>query len=97
MKKFIIAFLGFLHGIFGSWWGLLGVAFTFPDSSPGSKDYEEDQLGIPIGVMMLLSYIAVMAFSYYKMRKNKSYIIIFLVSLAIGMATFIFSLYFLWD
>lgn len=90
MKKFIIAFLGFLYGIFSTFWGLLGAAFTFPDSSPGSKDYEEDCFFIPLGIIMLLSYIAVTIFSYYKLRKKKSYIIIFSVSLVIGISIYIF-------
>lgn len=84
MKKSLITILGVLHGIFGSYWGLLGIAFTFPDSSPGSKDYEEDRFFIPFGVMMLLISLAVIAFIYYKLRKNKYHVIIFSVAHIIG-------------
>ncbi len=90
MKKALIAFLGLLQGVFGSWWGLLGIAFMFPESTPDSKDYEEDRTFIPFGAVMLLIYLGVMIFSYYKLRKRKSDIITFSAALVIGIAILIF-------
>lgn len=93
MKKVLIAFLGFLHGIFGSYWGLLGIAFTFPESTPDSKDYEEDRLFVPLGIVMLLIYAIATIISYYKLRKSMFDIILFSVALIIGIAIFSFLLY----
>ena len=42
IKKILLAILGFLQGTLGSYLALLGWAFAFPETSPGSKDYEED-------------------------------------------------------
>ena len=83
-KKFIIVFLGILHGVFGRFFGMLGVAFMFPESSPDSKDYEEEQFFVPIGVIMFLIWLTVTAFCYYKLRKKKSDIIIFSVAQVIS-------------
>lgn len=96
MKKFIIAFLGLLQGTFGSYWGLLGIAFTFPESGPGSRDYEEEQFFVPFGVIMLLSLLTEIIFIYYKLRKKKSDIITFSVAQTIGIAIFIFYILY-WD
>ena len=54
MKKVLISLWGLLYGIIGGFLGILGIAFMFPESSPGSKEYEEDRFFIPIGVIMLL-------------------------------------------
>lgn len=92
MKKIIIAFSGFLYGIFSAFWGLYAIGFTFPISSPGSMDYEyEDKFFIPFGIIMMLSWLAATAFIYYKMRKSKSHIVIF--SAAYAIATVIFILW----
>ncbi len=92
IKRILISLWGLLYGIIGSWWGLLGVAFTFPESSPGSKDYEEDRFFIPLGVIMILFYLIGLIISYYKLRKSKPHIIIFSASLLIGIIIFILLL-----
>ncbi len=41
LKKVGLPVLGLLQGTFGSYLVLLGFAFAFPDSAPGSKDYDD--------------------------------------------------------
>lgn len=95
MKKVLISLWGLLYGIIGGFLGILGIAFMFPESSPGSKEYEEDRFFIPIGVIMLLICLVTAIISYYKLRKSKSDIIIFSAALIIGAAILIFwSLYY---
>lgn len=89
MKKVLCAFLGLLHGFFGSYWALLGYAFAFPGTSKDSKDYEEDMFTSPIGFVMMLIWLIVMITAVLKLKKNKSELAAFLATWAVGTAALI--------
>ncbi len=87
-RRLFVTLWGLLYGIAGSFLGILGAAFTFPESSPGSRDYEEDRSFIPLGIVMLLICLLTGIFSYYRLRKSRIEIIIFSAALAIGSGSF---------
>lgn len=90
MKKFLIGLWGIMQGIIGTAWSGLGLAFIqHPNSGPGTKDWEEDKMFIPIGYIMVVIWLVITGFSYYKLRKNKSDIIIFTTTWLIGTAIYI--------
>ena len=90
LKKILIALHGLFQGFIGLWWSFAGIAFiTHPDSSPGTKDWEEDKDFIPFGYLMILIYLIILAVSFYNFKKEKSDIIAFIISLAVGIAGFL--------
>lgn len=90
LKKILIALHGLFQGFIGLWWSFVGIAFiTHPDSSPGTKDWEEDKDFIPFGYLMILIYLIILAVSFYNFKKEKSDIIAFIISLAAGIAGFL--------
>ena len=90
IKKVLIALHGLFQGFIGLWWSFVGIAFiTHPDSSPGTKDWEEDKDFIPFGYLMILVYLIILAVSFYNFKKEKSDIIAFIISFIVGIAGFI--------
>lgn len=86
MKKVLIGLWGIVQGVVGTAWNLVGLVFLLhPGSAPGTKEWEEDAIFIPIGFVMLVIWLIVMFFSYYKLRKNKSDMIIFSVAWLVSM------------
>ena len=89
IRKILIALHGLFQGFIGLWWSLMGILFiTHPDSSPGTKDWEEDKMFIPFGYVMILIYLIILAVSFYSFKKDKVNIIIFIISLVVGIAGF---------
>ncbi|MBR1591574.1 MAG: hypothetical protein IJ666_00975 [Ruminococcus sp.] len=89
IRKILIALHGLFQGFVGLWWSLVGIVFiTHPDSSPETKDWEEDEMFIPFGYVMILIYLIILAVSFFGFKKEKSDIIIFIISLAVGIAGF---------
>ncbi len=72
LKKVGLPVLGLLQGTFGSYLVLLGFAFAFPDSAPGSKDYDEDMFFVPLGFIIMFLWIIVMITAIALLRKNKT-------------------------
>ena len=71
LKKILIALHGLFQGFIGLWWSFVGIAFiTHPDSSPGTKDWEEDKDFIPVGYIMILIYLIILAVSFYIFKKR---------------------------
>ena len=90
IKKILIALHGLFQGFIGLWWSVVGTAFiTHPDSSPGTKDWEEDKMFIPFGYIMILIYLIILTVSFYNFKENKSDVITFIISLAVGIAGFV--------
>ncbi len=86
MKKVLIGLWGIVQGVIGTAWNLVGLVFLLhPDSAPGTKEWEEDAIFIPIGFVMLVIWLTVMFFCYYKLRKNKNNKIIFSVTWLVSM------------
>ncbi len=83
-KKIILIFSGFLQGTFGSYIALPGIAFAFPETEPGMKDYEEDLYFVPLGYFIMLAWIAFMVFAIYKLRKDRKNLMMFIISWLIG-------------
>lgn len=91
MKKALIALWGAAQGIIGAYWNMLALLFiTHPDSSVGTKEWEEDAMFIPIGYVMLAVWLAAMVLSVFKLRKIKPDILVF--SIAWAVSTIIFAL-----
>ena len=84
-KRIGISILGFLQGTIGSYFALLGFAFAFPESSPGSKDYEEDMFFVPFGYLMILIWLIIMVCSIIFFRKNKGNLLSFLICWGVGL------------
>lgn len=93
MKKVLIALYGLLLGTLGICWLFIGITAAFPDSGPGSKDWEEDKIFIPFGFVMLLIWLTIMVFSFYKFRKSKSNILTFVIPFLIGVIIFLSPLF----
>lgn len=92
MKKVVIGLWGILQGVIGTIWNLFALTFILhPGSAPGTKEWEEDAMFIPIGYVMLVIWLVVMFFSYYKLRKRKNDIIVFSLALIVSMIIFIFG------
>ena len=95
MKKVLLAFLGLLQGVLGSYWAVLGYCFAFPESEPGSKDYEEDITFVPFGYLMMLIWLIVMAAAIIKLRKKKSELVTFLAAWAVGTAAMLIYIFYI--
>ena len=97
MKKLLIGLGGIVQGIVGTAWNLLGLLFILhPDSAPGTKEWEEDRIFIPIGYVMLVIWLIAMFFSYYKFRKSKTSLIIFSVAWLVSTITCIILMFFVY-
>ncbi|MBO6140722.1 MAG: hypothetical protein J6O40_02915 [Ruminococcus sp.] len=95
MKKVLLALLGLLQGTLGSYWAVLGYCFAFPESEPGSKDYEEDITFVPFGYLMMLIWLVVMAAAIIKLRKKKSELVTFLAAWAVGTAALLIYIFYI--
>lgn len=93
MKKFLVGLWGLVHGVIGTLWNIWGFIFILhPDSEPGSKEWEEDKIFIPIGYIMLAIWLIAMLSSYYKLRKSKMDIIIFSIAWVVSTFCMLFVL-----
>lgn len=93
LRKTGISILGLLQGTVGSYLAILGFAFAFPVSEPGSKEYDEDMFFVPFGYVIMLVWITVMIIAFIKLRKDKVKLLLFSIPWFIGVCTFfIFSL-----
>ena len=96
LKKAGLLLAGLLQGTLGSYLGLLGWAFAFPESGPGSKDYEEDMFFVPLGFIIMLLWIIVMVAAIVLLRKNRKNLLLFLIPWLIGLfgcLVFVFILF----
>lgn len=87
LKKTGLSVLGLLQGTLGSYLALLGLAFAFPESEPGCKDYEEDLYFVPLGFALMLLWLAVMIAAFLFLRKNKANFLSFFIPWLIGVGT----------
>ena len=83
-KKIGFAIAGLIQGTVGSYFALLGFAFAFPDTEPGSKDYEEDMFSVPFGYFMMFIWVAVMISAFIVLRKNKTNTVLFFAPWLVG-------------
>ena len=72
IKKICLVILGLLQGTLGSYLALLGWAFAFPETSPGTKDYVEDMSFVPFGYFIMFAWLAIMITAMILLRKNKT-------------------------
>lgn len=86
MKKVLIGLWGILQGVIGTIWNMFALAFMIhPGSSPGTKEWEEDAMFIPVGYIMLVIWLTVMLFSYYRLRKRKTDMMVFSIAWLVSM------------
>ena len=57
IKKICLVILGLLQGTLGSYLALLGWAFAFPETSPGTKDYVKDMFFVPFGYFIMFAWL----------------------------------------
>lgn len=93
LKRMGLSVLGLLQGALGSYLALLGFAFAFPGTTPGSKDYDEDMLFVPVGFVIMFIWLAVMITAIVLLRKNKANLLSFLISWLIGLGGFLVFLF----
>lgn len=93
LKKTGLSVLGLLQGTLGSYTILLGLAFAFPESTPGCKDYEEDLYFVPLGFALMLLWLAVMIAAFLFLRKNKTNFLLFSISWLIGTGAYLVFLF----
>ena len=84
LKKIGFSIFGLLQGTLGSYLALLGVAFAFPESTPGSKDYEEDMFFVPLGYIIMFIWLVVMVTAFLFLRKDKANLLSFLIAWIVG-------------
>ena len=93
MRKVLVGLWGILQGVIGTIWNLYALAFILhPGSAPGTKEWEEDAMFIPIGYVMLIIWLVVMFLIYYKLRKRKSDMIVFSMAWLVSMIILIFGI-----
>ncbi len=90
IKKIGLTLFGLLQGTVGSWIAVLGAAFAFPQTSPDSKDYEEDMFFVPFGYIIMLLYLAVMITTFVLLRKSKANLFAFVIPWLIGVAAYVY-------
>lgn len=77
-KIMVITLSGIAYGILSFWWILYSIIMiTHPDSSPGTKEWPEDVMFIPIGYILLVLVIIISIAITIRNRKNKWNVIIF--------------------
>lgn len=86
LKRIGISIYGLLQGSVGSYLALLGFFCAFPQTPPGSKDYEEDMLFVPFGYIIMLILLIMMIATFIVLRKNKTNLLLFLVSWLVGLS-----------
>lgn len=69
VKRVFTALFGLIYGGLSFYWNLLCIVFVIPDCTPDSKEWEEYTLCIPIGIMMLLVWLALTV--YKKLRLGR--------------------------
>ena len=93
MRKVLIGVWGILQGVIGTIWNVFALlCILHPGSAPGTKEWEEDAMFIPVGYMMLILWLVVMFLSYYKLRKRKSDMIVFSMAWLVSMIILIFGI-----
>ena len=85
LKRTGLSICGLLQGTLGSYFALLGFAFAFPETAPGSKDYEEDIFFVPLGYIIMLIWLVVMVTAFMLLRKNKANLLSFLICWLVGL------------
>ena len=66
-------------------WQLLGWAFAFPETSPGTKDYVEDMSFVPFGYFIMFAWLAIMITAMILLRKNKANFLSFILPWFMGL------------
>ena len=89
LKRIGVSIFGLLQGTLGSYLALLGFAFAFPESTPDSKDYEEDIFFVPSGYIIMFVWLVVMITAFIFFRKNKANLLSFLIAWLIGVGGFL--------
>lgn len=89
LKRIGFSIYGLLQGTLGSYLALLGFAFAFPNSTPDSKDYEEDLFFVPLGYIIMLIWLVVMVTTFIFLRKNKANFLSFLIAWLVGLGGFL--------
>ena len=89
LKKVLLAIFGLLQGTIGNYLGLLGLAFAFPQTAPGSKDYDEDMFFVPFGYIMMFTWLVVTIAAAILLRKNKANLLSYMISWIIGFVGFL--------
>lgn len=88
LKKAGLSVFGLIQGTIGSYLALLGFAFAFPESTPDSKDYEEDLFFVPLGYIIMFIWLAVMIAAFLFLRKKKADLLSFFIAWLVGVAGF---------
>lgn len=96
VKKILLIMLGMIQGFFGSFAAILGFAAAFPGTSLGAKDYEEDMLFVPLGYLIMILWVVVMATAFIRLRKSKSNLLMFTISWIVGVVG-IGVVFYLWN
>ena len=89
VKKTGISICGFLQGILGSYFAILGFVFAFPQAGPGSKDYDDELAVVPFGYIIIFIWLVVMAAAFILLRKSKENVLLFLISWFVGVGGFL--------
>lgn len=85
LKRIVISILGLLQGFFGSYIALIGLALAFPQSSPDSKEYEEEMFVAPFGYIIMFTWLIVMIAAVLSLRKNKIDLLAFSIAWLVGL------------
>ena len=84
LKKVLLIIFGLLQGMIGNYLGLLGLAFAFPQTAPGAKDYDEDMFFVPFGYIMMFTWLVVTIAAFILLRKNKANLLSYVIPWVIG-------------
>lgn len=93
LKRIEFSIFGLLQGTLGSYFALLGFAFAFPESTPDSKEYEEDIFFVPLGYIVMFVWLVMMITAFIFLRKNKANLLSFLIAWLIGVGVFLALLF----
>ena len=84
VKRTVISILGLLQGAIGTFFAIVGLAFAFPDSEPGSLEYEDDMSLAHLGYVLMTVWLVVMVYAVIRLRKSRKDLLSFLLFWFIG-------------
>lgn len=84
LKKIVLPIVaGIGYECVSLWWIVFAIAFAFPSTSPGSREWDEDVLFIPIGYIMMIVYVLVLGIIMFKCRKKWKELVLFILAAAL--------------
>ncbi len=78
MKRVFFLLAGLAYGFISFWWAAFSLVFILhPFAEPGSKEWPEDALFIPLGYVGLAFWVLLTGTLFWKLKKDKGHAALF--------------------